>query len=399
GVWFAVSLAGLVVALITLRRAHLNLLTMAAVVVAVLAIGAERLQSVYFSIPRDHIVTYTGPSRILSTIRGRVVSYPQIFRPEVEFGYRPDPRIVFLLESDAVQTSAGWETTSGLVRISIDEPYKSIEPGERVELTGWMGRFRPPSNPGQYDTAAAARRSGTRVWFRVYSEGGVKVLEPAERGWTRQLLWRVRATVQQHLVETGDLQSGQLVSALILGERHPALATLNRTMKQAGISHFLSISGLHLGVFLGFVYLFCRVLMLSPRKSAAAVLVILVCYLLLAEPRPALLRSAIMAVALLAGVIWSRPNSSLNALSAAAIILLLIDPRQLFAPGFQLSFIIVAGLILLYRPVRNLLFGRWIRQRGLIVFRNEQRVWRWVYFTLGNLVMDIIAISVTAYLI
>ncbi len=399
GVWFAVALAGLVVAVVTLRRAHLHLLTGMAVGAVVLGIGAGRFQTVYFSVPREHIVTYTGATNMLATIRGRVVSYPQIFRPNVEFGYRPEPRIVFLLDSEAVRTTAGWEKTSGLVRVSIDEPYKTFRPGERLELTGWMGRFRPPDNPGQYDAAAAAHRSGTWVRFTSPTADNVKIIAPAEGGWAGRGLWRVRATLRQHLLETGDLRSGRLLSALILGDRDPALATLNRTMKQAGISHFLSISGLHLGVFLGFVYLICRVFMLAPRRSAAVVLVVLVCYLLLAEARPPLLRSAIMAAALLVGVIWSRPNSSLNALGAAAIVLLLIDPRQLFSPGVQLSFVTVAGLILWYRPVRSLLFWRWIQRRGLMVFRHEQRVRRWVYFTLANGVMDIITMSTTAYLV
>ncbi|HUU59061.1 MAG TPA: ComEC/Rec2 family competence protein, partial [Phycisphaerae bacterium] len=157
-------------------------------------------------------------------------------------------------------------------------------------------------------------------------------------------------------------------------------------------------SGLHLGIFLGFVLLLCRLVGLSPRRSGAVVLVVLAAYLLLAEPRPPLLRSAVMAAALCVGMIARRRYSSLNALAAAAIILLAFDPLQLFGAGFQLSFTIVTGLILLHRPVRKLLFGRWIRRRGLMVFRGEHRARRWMHFNAANWIISGITMGITAYL-
>ena len=89
------------------------------------------------------------------------------------------------------------------------------------------------------------------------------------------------------------------------------------------------------------------------------------------------MRSAIMAVSLCTATILRRPHAALNAPAAAAIILLAIDPLQLFSAAFQLSFVIVAGLILLHAHVETLLFGRWKRRRGLMVFRNDQRFRRW----------------------
>ncbi len=58
-----------------------------------------------------------------------------------------------------------------------------------------------------------------------------------------------------------------------------------------------------------------------------------------------------------AAVIVRRRHAAANALAAAAIILLAIDPLEAFTAGFQLSFAIVGGLILLHRSVRRLLFG------------------------------------------
>ncbi len=128
-------------------------------------------------------------------------------------------------------------------------------------------------------------------------------------------------------------------------------------------------------------------------------LLVLAAYLMIAETRAPLLRSAIMAALLGLSVILGRKNSSINALGAAAIILLLIDPRQLLTPGFQLSFAIVAGLILMHYRMRELLFGWWFNRRGLTVYRREQRVRRWFVFRFTNVMINAVTVSVTAYLV
>jgi competence protein ComEC len=403
--WMLLGLAGLIVAFATLRQERWRVLTTTAVLAGVFSLGAVRMRQAWFSVSRDDIVTYTGKRKSLATIRGKVASFPQIFSSNVEFGYRPQPKVVFLLDVEAILTDAGhagktpaWREANGLVRVSVDEPYALHRPGETLEMQGWMGRFFPPSNPGEYNTAAAARCGGTRVWFRAPSERCVRVID-SRVGSLTAAMWRWRATLRQHLLETGDLQNGRLINALILGERDASLGVLNRTMKQAGVAHFLSISGLHLGVFLGFVYLLCRLLLLRPRTSAVVSLAVLGAYLMLAESRPPLLRSAIMAACILVGVISGRRGSIVNALGLAAILLLLIDPRQILSPGFQLSFTIVAGITFLFYPMKRFLFGRRLRRRGLMVFRGDQRIRRWLHYTVATRLIDAVTLAVTCYVV
>ncbi len=399
GFWFVVAGFGLLAAVGSLWRRHLRLLSMAALLMTVFAFGAVRMRHAYFSVPADDIVNFTGQRRNIATIRGRVASFPWIVRRQVEFGYQPEPCVQFVLRAEAVLTDTGWREASGLVRVTIDEPYKTHQPGDQLELLGWMGRYHSPRNPGQFDAAEMARRYGTMVYFTVPDEKGAILLSSASTSSWRDLPRRWRASLYQRLAEPGDLQSGQLLSALVLGDRHPSLNQLNRTMREAGLAHFLSISGMHLGIFLGFVYLLCRLLTISQRNSAIVVLIALGCYVILAVPRPALLRSAIMATALSVSVISGRRNSSLNALAAAGIILLVFDPVSLLAAGFQLSFAIVAGLILLNHPMKKLLFGRLLQRRGLMVFRDENRLRRWLRYTLANWCIGVVTICTTAYLV
>ena len=398
GLWAVLGSAGLVLAAVTFRREHLKLLATGGLAVAIGAIGAIHLHTAYYGAAADHVVTFTDRSPILATLRGQIVTSPMLYRDTTAMGYRRPDRTGFVLQGEQILTKSGWRPASGLLRVMIHEPADHVAAGQKVELVGTIGRFRPPDNPGQFDRAAAARRKGTLVWMTVPAPGGAIVLSAAHRSWYARMYWNLRAAARQHLAGFGDGQDSRLLGALIIGERDPSLYELNRTMARAGIAHFLSISGLHLGVFLGFIYLLCRLCLLTPRRSATIVLAVLAAYILLAEPRAPLLRSALMAAALCVATIARRRYSALNSISAAAIVLLAADPLQLLAPGFQLSFAIVCGIVLGCRPVRKIVFGRWLRRRGLVVFRTDQSLRRWVYYRLNDWLMNGFVIALVAYL-
>ncbi len=398
GVFAVIALASLLAGAATFRRKHLSAVTTACVLVCLPAIGAVYVKLSYFAVSDDHIVNWTSDRQIPATLRGQAVTSPQIYEDSSESGYRREPKTSFVLQAERLRTDAGWQEVTGLVRVTINEPHRSLIAGQRVELVGWLGRFRGPDNPGQFDWSEAMRQRGIFCLMSVPGEDGATILDAGGMPWYSRCLWRVRAAARQHWSSCGDTQSGRLVNALIIGERHPALRQLNDTMVRAGVAHFLSISGLHLGVFLSFVYLLCRLFTLRPRRAATVVLVVLVIYVALAEPRSPLLRSAIMAAFICLAAIFQRRYTGINALAAACILLLAIDPMQLFQAGFQLSFATVAGLILLNRPVRNALFGRIIRRRGLIVFRDEHRTRRWLARTAADWLMGAVSMCITAYI-
>jgi competence protein ComEC len=401
GFWMVLAGGLLLAAGLSLIRPHLRALTSALVIAIIASLGAVHARLAYFHLPEDHIVHYADSSPQLAALRGTIATAPQIYDAGagLQHGYQRGPRTTLLLKADEIPTRDGWRPARGLVRVVIKEPFSGLGAGARVELLGRLCRFDTPDNPGQLDWAATARIHHCLARFTME---GVDGLTPLQGGQTSRIglaICRLRAAFRQHLVLAGDEQATRLLAALLVGERDPALRTLNRAMIRSGVAHFLSISGLHLGVFLGFVFLVCRLLALSPRRSAITVLVVLGAYMVLAEPRAPLLRSALMAAALCTAVIFRRPHSSLNALAASGILLLAIDPLQLFTAAFQLSFVIVGGLLILHEPVERLLFGRWKRLRGLMVFRDEQRVRRWFYYVAGNWATGAVAMALTAYLV
>ena len=395
GAWGVAGAAGTIAAIAAFRRPHLGPVLLGGIAVAIFCLSGLWAALAYDYVPSNHVVTFSREGSVLATVRGRILNQPQIRRSSNAF-WEP-PRTAFLLSASAIRDNDGaWLDTQGLVRVTVEEPVYDLPAGREVELVGTLRRPDGPGNPGQFDWRQGDRYRGILVRLSVPGGDGVTALSDSGNALSRWF-WRLRHAARCHIENAGERDEVDLLEALVLGDRAESLQQLNRAMIEAGTAHMLSISGQHLGIFLGFFYLLLRLLMLSPRRSAGVVLAVLAGYVLLTEPNAPLLRSAIMAAAVCVAVMSSRAITTANALAAAAVVLLAIDPLQLFRAEFQLSFGIVAGIIVLYRPVRQVLFGRWLRQRGLMVFRGSGRARRWLYFRAAEWGMGVASLALAAY--
>jgi len=402
GVWAVVGLAGLVCGIATLRRPGLHSLAASALATAVVAGGACLGALAYGAVPADHIAAFVPAGAApLATVTGRIATVPQLTIAEVAedviTAYEAAPQTRFVLAAESVSTLGGAAACEGLIGTYIKGSAWRLRVGQRVSIAGRLHRPGGPGNPGQFDSRVPARQTGMLMRLSAEADEAVEALG-GEASWLKDLLWRFRAGARRRLTADTDFRGRLLLQALLFGRRDSRLGGINQAMVRAGVAHLLSISGLHLGVLVGFGYLMLRVCQVAPRRSAFFVLVLLGLYLLVVEPRAPVLRAGIMAGAFCLAGILGRWGGSANLLATAAVILLAVDPMELFRPGFQLSFGIVAGILVLYRPVRDYLFGRWIRRRGLMVFRGDQRLKRWVWHRLFRIVVQTGSVSVSAYL-
>ena len=401
--WLITAIVCTAGALCCFMKSHLNYLTIVLVSLAIFFVSSTRFAISHQTINDQTISHAASYKPSLATVRGTITSFSQMVQPNVFMGYKAKPSLKFLLEVSHFKTQKGWQKTSGLLRVSITDCFQKFNPGDKVEIAGTLGKFKKPANPGQFDSHAYAKQTGIWAYLKAPNNSAISKLKTNSDSTffsaLSKLRWKFKSYTREHLVGSGQLENGHIVDALILGNRKQSLQSLNCTMQKAGIAHFLSISGLHLGIFLGFMFLICRLFGLAKNTSCWVVLILLGLYLIIAESRAPILRSAIMATSILIGTISGRRVSALNALSLAFIVLAMFDPLAIFNAGFQMSFLIVAGIITLYQPMRNLLFGKFIRNRGLIIFRTDQRLKRWVYFGLSNWLISFVTVSLVAYLI
>lgn len=241
----------------------------------------------------------------------------------------------------------------GRLQVFFDEPEVDFERGWRVRLAARLAETPGRRNPADFDYGLFLRRNG--VSGILYAETRATTVLDMRRMWfTRSVDASrsfVRRVIQTHVSSGG----GRIVlQALLLGDRSGLSPEENEQLARSGLMHLLAVSGLHVLLVGMVLYRLLRPMLLRiglTWKSAEwtrsiVTLAVLSFYMVLTGSTPSVVRAVVMEALFIGSTITQRPVQSLNTLGAAGLIILLIQPNQLFAAGFQLSFSAVGAIIL-----------------------------------------------------
>jgi competence protein ComEC len=164
--------------------------------------------------------------------------------------------------------------------------------------------------------------------------------------------------------------AGAMAAAFVTGDQGGIPLETAQAMRDSGLAHLLSISGLHIAVVVGGVmWLVRRSLALSPfialhwpvrSIAVGAAAMAGIAYTLLAGAEVPTVRTIIATLIVLVGVLIGREALSLRLLAAAAMLILAVRPEALLGPSFQLSFAAVIAIVALYESR----LGRWLSTPG-----------------------------------
>lgn len=229
-------------------------------------------------------------------------------------------------------------------------------------------RLMPPASPmlpGAYNFARAA-------WFRGLAATGsaigpVELVSPAPPGGT---IARIQRALSAHVRERVSGSAGAIAAAFASGDRGGISAGDEVAMRDSGLTHLLSISGLHVSAVIAAAYFaVLRVLALWPALAlrvrlpvaAAAVGALAgIAYTLLTGAEVPTVRSCVAAMLVLFALVLGRDALSLRMVAVAAGLVLLLWPESAIGPSFQMSFSAVLAIIALANcaPVRAFLAAR-----------------------------------------
>jgi len=246
--------------------------------------------------------------------------------------------------------------TPGSVRVTLRPGGPELSAGDRIAV---RARLQPPGGPvmpGAFDFARQAFFAGPGgLGFAI---GDVTLIAAGEAD-----SWRLRvAALRQHIADRAhdaiEGSSAAVAAALLTALRADIGEAVWRDMQLAGLAHLLAISGLHMGLVAGTVFLLVRyavallpdVALRWPAKKPAAVVALAVAtfYLALAGATVPTTRAYIMTGVALIAVTLDRNPFSMRLVAVAATLILLFRPESLLGASFQMSFAAVIGLIAFY---------------------------------------------------
>ncbi|MEM1027057.1 MAG: ComEC/Rec2 family competence protein [Planctomycetota bacterium] len=346
-------------------------------------------------VPANSIERFLTADGQLAEVEGTITSRPRITPPSegffADFAYER-PRTLTTLRVDRIaRDEERWESASGHVLIKLDEAESTLEVGDHVRMLGWLGDVGPTKNPGEFGYREWLADRGVRGRLTVRTREHAQVLKPTADSSVRGLTSfgnHIGDALARTLAEgiEGQPQRLALLEALLLGRGESGMGDLRETFRRVGLAHVLSISGAHFGILVLLAWGLARAASSNPRLVAWLVLAAILAYAAILPGRVPIIRATIMAVAYFGPAALGRAISGRDALCLAAVAVLLWQPQQLFTPGFQLSFVAVAA-ILLYTPT----VAEWIWPKPLVPLRHVPGWYAPARATVNYLAVSIVA--------
>ncbi|MEP7090212.1 MAG: DNA internalization-related competence protein ComEC/Rec2 [Nocardioidaceae bacterium] len=202
-----------------------------------------------------------------------------------------------------------------------------LGPASGADLAGVLSTGRPPtvlSRPGDLFAGAEAVRRGIRA----------------------SVAW-------------APTDARSLVPALVVGDDQQMSPQVVEDFRTCGLTHLAAVSGTNLTLVVGFLLVLARWAGVRARGLVLVGTLGVLGFVLLARPEPSVLRAAAMGSVALVGMGSRGQDRGIRALGVAVFALLLLDPWLVLSPGFVLSSLATAGILLIGPPFRDAL-GSWL---------------------------------------
>ena len=163
-----------------------------------------------------------------------------------------------------------------------------------------------------------------------------------------------------------------VLRAMLLGQQHELSDEQKQLFRESGTMHMFSISGLHIAVIATGLQALLSLLRFPRWVQYPAGLLLLWLYVDITGAAPSAVRAFGMVALVQTAFVLRAPSNALSALIASALVILVIAPLQLFSASFQMSYGIVAALLLLGLPLSEAWQARWAPFRDL-----PEATWGW----------------------
>jgi competence protein ComEC len=251
-------------------------------------------------------------------------------------------RSELMVDVARVRDGTRWLPATGRCRLRVEGELSGVRRGNRLRVFAQYGRPLAALNPGQYDWALAERGSGRYVELFSRVPQCVSAIESRDSDFSGRWLDAASYWCQHQLSKYVGPENRDLALALVLGARERLDDSQFEPFLQTGTVHLLVVSGLHVGFLAAWVWLLVRAGLVTQRTGILATAVLVVAYAAIVGGRPPVVRATVLVLLGLWMLTIGRRPTSANLLAAAALVVLIYNPSELFRGGTQLSFLCVA---------------------------------------------------------
>lgn len=290
------------------------------------------------------------------TVTAHLLRDPQIRRRGAEV------RQSLEVETEEIASASSSARKGAGVRVSIYErdeeengaAASSLKYGDRVQFTARLRLPRNFRNPGAWDyrgylwsrgIVATASVRADRLQ-RLSGFAGTR-LGAARAAARRDILAQIARLWPEHA----------LLDAMLVGDTSEISREIKQDFQRSGTYHVLVVSGMNVSMLAAVVFWVLRKLRWGEWLASLISVLLAAGYAWIADAGAPILRAALMLALYLATRLVYRGRAAVNALAVAALALLIADPRSLFEPSFQLTFLAVLAIVAIAVPLIEFTIG------------------------------------------
>lgn len=215
-------------------------------------------------------------------------------------------------------------------------------PGKAVSFRASLYHPEGSDNPDGYNFRESLLQRGVTVC--LYGKDSLLIKDAKSLSFYGTIA-SFRHKVSCSLTDTLGEETGSYASAMLLGMRSLIPSEDRKAFANLGIAHILSVSGFHVGILIGALAAFFRLLKLRQGVRICLYSVILFIYAALCGMSPPVIRASFLLVLTVEGRILNRPRSGIHLLCGVLYIMTLLSPVQVTSASYQLTFCAMFGLI------------------------------------------------------
>ncbi len=285
------------------------------------------------------VVALESPTRCLAAVPSPYRAIPSTEESRLE------------VRCTRIRNGVEWQPTSGLALLTIDGVLSDINRGDRMVVFAQFAQPKPASNPGDFDYQKHLRADRQLVVLLTRFTDCVERVEQGNAlSILRQIDW-LRSYWSDQLWTLLPPQRAAMASALLLGAEGALPRDDTIRFRTTGTTHVLVVSGLHTSIVVGLLFAAVRLGWLRNKSGLLAVVWLAIGFAVLTGMNPPVVRAAVLIVLAALATLHGRRVLSYNSLGVALVVVLALNPAELFRTGTQLSFLCVITLVA---------FGEWL---------------------------------------
>lgn len=274
-----------------------------------------------------------------------------------EIGNQQKDWVKLTAKVDQFQTTLDTFLLNERVVLFVKRPKTEFISGDILVCKTKFSRIVNRNNPGEFDAENYWSKKGIRI-IAFIDSADYFIAQKGKHSFIASLVEKSRLYFKKSLEENLSGKNLAIALALILGDKSLIDSEITASFTNTGAMHVLAVSGLHIGIIMQILMVvfsqFPR--FISKRKAIFTVVVLMWFYAFITGLSPSVLRAVFMFSVLVVAQLMGKNYSAINTLFFTGFVLIFINPFTLFDIGFQLSFLAMLGIFLVYKPIEVLFY-------------------------------------------